>query len=551
MNRILLVLAFLLCASSAEATVRYASNTGTGASPCTTNSSAAAMCNVVTASTAAVAGDTIKLLGNTMQSPAVYQGANYMLVPPVGKSGTSGSEITIKCSDSSGSDNEGACLIDGQFVRRPLLFTTNAWWIIEGINFRNSSRSGISFTTNSSHVTVRRVVVWDANAAYNASTVSVTSSDVTMEDVAAFGIGRYVFSGAQGSDNFTCRRCWARWEGSLNVGPKLGYQLTYNGYGFTCENCLATWSAEMIPTTHTVLNNGIVWDQDSVTAGVQSLRVNGIQNPVALYRSHGEDGTDKCANMKVLGSIGYLGQLAASRGPLVLMSINVSNSTYAADCNTISHTLLAHNPLNDTFNTIPAFDLNQGTTTLTQSTADHITSVIGTVGDSLGSQWTVSNRSTGTTVASVPNPWTNVGSGARICFKTTNGITGTTPLWPWPMNERIKQATGYSGNYWNNGGPGCSASLGNCVGTPTTNRAATDVTADIESLFGTIPAECRTDSQVPPFSNFPGYPTTAVISTFSGGPVAPPTGFSTVNGNGWTESGGVARPTTTDRKSVV
>lgn len=113
------------------------------------------------------------------------------------------------------------------------------------------------------------------------------------------------------------------------------------------------------------------------------------------------------------------------------------------------------------------------------------------------------------------------------------------------MNERIKQATGYSGNYWNNGGPGCSASLGNCVGTPTTNRAATDVTADIESLFGTIPAECRTDSQVPPFSNFPGYPTTAVISTFSGGPVAPPTGFSTVNGNGWTESGGVARPTTT------
>jgi hypothetical protein len=61
-------------------------------------------------------------------------------------------------------------------------------------------------------------------------------------------------------------------------------------------------------------------------------------------------------------------------------------------------------------------------------------------------------------------------------------VTGTTPLWPWPMNERIRAATAVAGSYT---GP-CAS----CVGGRAA-RTQTDVTAEVEELLGAIPASCR------------------------------------------------------------
>ena len=46
-----------------------------------------------------------------------------------------------------------------------------------------------------------------------------------------------------------------------------------------------------------------------------------------------------------------------------------------------------------------------------------------------------------------------------------HGVLTTTNLWPWPMNQRIKDATDFAGT-------------------------AYDVEAELEAIFGAIPAGC-------------------------------------------------------------
>jgi hypothetical protein len=52
-----------------------------------------------------------------------------------------------------------------------------------------------------------------------------------------------------------------------------------------------------------------------------------------------------------------------------------------------------------------------------------------------------------------------------------NGTLTTQPLWPWPMNQRIVEATIKSG------------------------RTAVDVTATVESMLGTIPSACKATTE--------------------------------------------------------
>jgi hypothetical protein len=58
----------------------------------------------------------------------------------------------------------------------------------------------------------------------------------------------------------------------------------------------------------------------------------------------------------------------------------------------------------------------------------------------------------------IGNP-AQTGGGARLQYQYVNGTLGNTPLWPWPMEDRIKtefadpslfQADGVAGRVWNN-----------------------------------------------------------------------------------------------------
>jgi hypothetical protein len=82
------------------------------------------------------------------------------------------------------------------------------------------------------------------------------------------------------------------------------------------------------------------------------------------------------------------------------------------------------------------------------------------------------------------NPWSGM-TGAQVCKRYENGVLTEMPLWPWPMNDRIKAATAAAGAYR---GP-CSFS---CVGGRPV-RPAIDVTEEIESFLGPIPPQCKSE----------------------------------------------------------
>ena len=91
---------------------------------------------------------------------------------------------------------------------------------------------------------------------------------------------------------------------------------------------------------------------------------------------------------------------------------------------------------------------------------------VGGITPSVGSDFTQTNNERATTVAGVSNIWNGAGStGARVCKRYKDGVLTSENLWPWPMNQRIKDATDFAGT-------------------------AYDVEAELEAIFGAIPAGC-------------------------------------------------------------
>ena len=129
---------------------------------------------------------------------------------------------------------------------------------------------------------------------------------------------------------------------------------------------------------------------------------------------------------------------------------------------------------------LPNFDLGPGGNSITSTST-----ISGMTNIAPASDWTTSDNIHATSLASLgaahANPWTG-NAGANLCHRYVNRARTTTPLWPWPMNQRIKDATGTAGAY---SGP-CQG----CVGTFPI-RTAVDVMADIQTLLGPIPAACR------------------------------------------------------------
>jgi parallel beta-helix repeat protein len=79
------------------------------------------------------------------------------------------------------------------------------------------------------------------------------------------------------------------------------------------------------------------------------------------------------------------------------------------------------------------------------------------------------------------------GTGARLCYEYNNGTETTTPLWPWRMDQRIKDALALAGSNELAGG----AHIGGLY-------AAKTVTSEIASRYGVPPPDCMRTGDGPP-----------------------------------------------------
>jgi len=368
----------------------------------------------------------------------IYQGANSMLDVNVGagegKAGTALAWVTLRA------ETDGQVTFDGQSARQPMRFADNHYFIVEGFNACNSNAGVIGVTKFSggtnipcSWMQLKRLCAWDANPNANVHTISIAyGTNLLMEDCASWGIGRKmleVFNGGSGTSGgygfggTTIRRHWASWGsfGGGAFGPRHTYSLSYNYTNVLAENVIGTWDTEpgaVLTNIYDIIGN----DGFDSTSGEGQTTV--INRYLQLY-----------------GSLAYLRQnqscpvnqmVSITAGASASVLKDVYSCIEPGANHTTRKTFLCAIP-----DTGLASSLN-GLTTIKNGAASQFAS----------SGWTYSNLDEG---------------GSRVIPlppKYVDGVLTGTPLFPWPMNQRIIDGRVQSG------------------------RAAVDVTAMVELVTG-------------------------------------------------------------------
>lgn len=393
-----------------------------------------------------------------------------MIQPPASLSGTSSAPITVVAF------NDGQVTIDGQFGTAPVSLDKNAYINLQGFNVKNGT-GAVARLSSTRNVTLKRMVMWDADIRLNSAVFyNIDSANTLCEDCAFFGTGAVLIENGFYAGGLTCRRCWGRWEGSTtNWSGKVAFDMGYESVPTSiCENCLVTATTLSMPAqfTATDYQGGSTNNPNCVNgSGTQTV----VPCPEFIYRVRSGPG-NPMYNGRILGSLIYL-QSGDTWPGLGMIAIP---SGWDASGLHVRHSMSFIHPSNARFNSLLGFILQNFSTAATDLVASNITSVRGSRGDVATAQWSLSNTAFGTSLSA--NPWTTTGSGANLCNRWLNGERTTAPLWPWPMNQRIIDATNAAGSYR---GP-CL----NCVGGRAV-RPATDVTAEIQNLLGTIPTQCR------------------------------------------------------------
>ena len=380
-----------------------------------------------------------------------YTGSAAMINPPQNLSGTASARITVRAL------NDGKVRINGQGSAYPVQLSYNNYFTIEGINASNSAASVVSISNSNNNI-VRRVAAWDA-ADGNHTIYGIRHGSYNLlEDVAGWGIARKIYESSQGGNFTTIRRAWGRWEGSHVVGPKVTYSIAYNNYNLICENCLGTWSGERMKETYVLLDYyGKPWTGN----GAGTYTNYAVDQPYAIFGIDALTGTDKNARSKVLGSLAYVRASDRFHAPQLVFATKV-------DSVEVGHTVAYVQP--GSYTTKRRFALYDLQTAVgTNLVARNLTGIGGTT-SYFGSEWKRSFIAEGSSLSLVENVFSST-SGAKLCSRYKDGALTSEPLWPWPMNQRIIDATIKSG------------------------RAAVDVTATVQAMLGTIPSACKTPTE--------------------------------------------------------
>ena len=422
------------------------------------------------------AGDTLYLYDGH------YTGTSYMVYlyfaggegGPMAN-GTRGNPITIKAK------NDGEVDIDGQGARRPVFLQNNDWNVIEGINAHSSNTSVVGLT-NSDHNVFKRVIAWDASptANYHVFDSGQGSNNTTYEDCAGWGTGRKIFAQyMNGSDDGTpaqiCRRCFAMWTYSTREDPKFAYTTGYNTNGDVLfENVIGTW--DELDGANQYQDQGPLGTDDNV--GTVSILGS------IFYKLQSQNGAShylmslkyECANAYVLENVlAYTDstdtscvypsecqgntriqtlECGGSRVSGSYLTIIGGGETWADDPNppkdiagsilsvlnnsgTLNYNIVenshAYGVNNGNAFDYMAFYDNDGGNWESNAPAHYTTTdpdIVGKCGNLIQYDCADPNR---------PQV-NNHPVGAKIQYRYVDGSLTGQALWPWPMNDRIKEA---------------------------------------------------------------------------------------------------------------
>jgi len=359
-------------------------------------------------------GDTLFLLDGT------YVGDHSMILVSEPVRGTPDAPITIKAL------NEGKVRIDGENERCPVRLLKTEYVRIEGIDACRAQKTVVGIT-ETEHCVIRRICGWDA-ADDNTNIFGVHYSQHTLvEDCAGWGVARKTFSCSYNGNHTTFRRCWGRWEGCTNVGPKMVITVSYNSHHTLVENCIGTWDARKMPAEYIVQGGGkpyTNWGNGSKQPVTKTDYA--VDQPYGIFSFDTREGP----GVRLLGCIAYRTPEQRLTGYVANYFIARTPDAPAVMENCLSFSAAGAQPR------VPGFRLNN--VRATGLTA------IGASGNQLGSG-PVADLLVTKAAAGLVKEKGNIltpATGARLECRYVDGMLTDEPLWPWPMNTRIKALTG-------------------------------------------------------------------------------------------------------------
>jgi len=434
----------------------------------------------------------------------VYQGPASMITPPprsgsaghtCGPSGRGSCDIMIMAM------TDGGAFIDGQFTDGPVRLSGVSYWTLAGFDAGNAGYnyyvieaggiwgSGVNVTG----LTFKRICASNTMprpSEYHNVHVwgPLQLEDSLFEDICGFGVGRNIWVDVQ-MRNSVVRRGWFNWEGypvgailDNCGGPVLqpGYHDS-GPYTNTFENIIGIHSAEQIvpgdlcynptgPESPQGYPMGMGWGQK------------GHQNLGWLLYAY-DDTPIRINHTYWLGNYNE----EVDPGPF-----NIKDAFVDARANPVPPFALGSNGQT-------AINLEKSTVIRSSEPLwGEWTSVLppgsppASLVDHVGV--TVTDFNECTSASECPNIYAGVGPdgaiGASLCYRYENGVlqdgsgaTTAQPLWPWPMDDRIKAARARAKAQGVGGSP--------LVGAQGGFYPAETVTSEVVTRYGAIPAQCH------------------------------------------------------------
>lgn len=405
---------FLLLLGQGWAATHYASPTGGG-----NGSAPNAPFRIARFWDRAQSGDTLVLLDG------VFTGADSMIAPSPGLSGRKGAPITVRA------QNDGKVTIDGQGKHRTVALNRNDWFVLEGFNAHDSKATVVNIS-RSNHCIVRRVCGWNAADGNTNIFAAHYGEHNLFEDCAGWGIARKTYSCSQQGNYTTFRRCFGCWEGCHNVGPKMTFTLFYNSHRITAENCIATWDGRLMRESHAALGqDGKPFTKWKDGSGKPRYYTNfGVDQP---YGCFGRDRIDSGPTKGpfVYGCIAYRleTQRVVNVAGLFSIGSKQAHDGWIENCAAIVEAGAERvRPFN--LANVDGRNLTAVGGIDPQIRRGDVSNLLRATGDEGQAAW---NR-----MFQKKPPET----GAHIYYRYENGKLTNEPLWPWPMNARIKELTG-------------------------------------------------------------------------------------------------------------
>lgn len=383
--------------------------------------------------------------------------------------GTSAAWITIKAAD------DGQVTLNGQGTSEPFFVTASSYVTFQGFAVENSSTSvvrlyGEQGGSPNDHLTLQRITAHGAGSGNWHDFDIDTNSNITVEDSAAWGNGRYNFCPYH-SSNIVLRRdfAYAPYTTNFSPAPRANY-CAYGVNGLTMENDIGIGA-----TPPGVDNNyyTAVWQttDDTVNFPNQNIKYFGdvFYNDCQGYQisSNGGGGSTTMQDMYIsipaksicqtdLGSNFYQpeGLLWGQSGGGSMTNMVFQGSRFGYDGESgavpsLTNSVLTNN-VNAIINTAPSTsysDFNGNTNNGITVGGTNVTAAPGydtaTYGIGAYLMPAPALKGTGQNGADM---------GAHITYEYVNGVLTSNPLWPWPMESRIQNELGRSVTFSSGGG---------------------------------------------------------------------------------------------------